>query len=300
MGNMKHSENESARNFDTSLVLITGMSGGGRRTAATILEEMGWYVADNLPPELIVRMAELSFASDSPIERLAVVTDVRSRAFAGSLTSVLNELNGQGRKPVLLFLDADDQRLVTRFDTVRRTHPLQGNETLQTGITREREVLGAIRDRADIVIDTTDMSIHDLRREIERAFGIIEHNHQHVTIQSFGFKHGAPRDADLQLDMRFLANPHWIPELRTFTGMDHEVSDYVLKQPGVNEFIDSFMHMFGIMLKGYRHEGKNFVTLAIGCTGGKHRSVAISEEIGRRLRVDGVDVTVSHRDCRRE
>lgn len=285
---------------ENSLVVITGMSGGGRQSAANVLEEMGWYVADNLPPELIMRMVELSFSPDSPIERLAIVTDVRSRDFAGSLGDVLSSLEEDGRRPIIMFLDADDETLIKRFDTVRRKHPLQGTDTLHMGIAREREVLEEIRDQADIVIDTTNFSVHDLRREIERCFDALDSNVQHVTIQSFGFKHGIPRDADIVLDVRFLPNPYWVPHLREFRGTDHEVADYVLSHENVDRFINSFVDMFNVMQEGYKQEGKSFTTVAIGCTGGHHRSVAVAEEIARRLRAQGDDVTVTHRDFDRD
>ncbi|XIE87635.1 RNase adapter RapZ [Corynebacterium kroppenstedtii] len=276
------------------------MSGGGRQSTANVLEEMGWYVADNLPPELIMRMVELSFSPDSPIERLAIVTDVRSRAFAGSLGDVLSSLEEDGRRPIVMFLDADDETLIKRFDTVRRKHPLQGTGTLQMGISRERGVLEDIRDQADIVIDTTNFSIHDLRRDIERCFDALDSNVQHITLQSFGFKHGIPKDADLVIDVRFLPNPYWVPHLREFRGTDHEVADYVLSHDNVDRFISSFLDMFSVMQEGYKNEGKNFTTVAIGCTGGHHRSVAVTEEIARRLRTQGDEVTVTHRDFDRD
>lgn len=285
-----------------SLVVVTGMSGGGRKTAAGILEELGWYVADNLPPELIIELVKMAF-TDGPggLDRLAIVTDVRSRSFVGgSIIGTLDWLESHHIKPVVLFVDADDETLIKRFDTVRRKHPLQGSETLQTGLRREREVLAAVRDRADIIIDTSTLSIHDLYRQIERTFREIPHDGAHITVESFGFKHGAPRDADIVLDARFLPNPYWEPELRAFRGTDREVSDYVLGQEGAEEYIDAMMTVFRQMLRGYAREGKNFTTIAVGCTGGHHRSVAVAEEFARRLRAEGQDVTVVHRDFSRD
>ncbi|OFT36071.1 RNase adaptor protein RapZ [Corynebacterium sp. HMSC08A12] len=284
---------------EPSLILITGMSGAGRRATAAALEELGWYVADNLPPELIVRMVELSFSEDSPIEKLAIVTDVRSRDFAGNLTSVLHDLHTGGRRPTVLYLDATDEALIARFDAVRRTHPLQQKGTLQDGIDREREMLTSIRERADIVLDTTNRSIHDLRRELEKFFAAADHSSVRINVQSFGFKHGPPKDIDLLLDARFLPNPYWDPELRPFRGIDAPVSDFVLSQPGAQTFLDHIVGLIHSVLPGYRKEGKFFVSVAIGCTGGHHRSVAIVEELTRRLADDGVLVNLSHRDLER-
>lgn len=285
---------------ETELVLITGMSGGGRKTAANVLEELGWYVADNLPPELITQLVELSTAASSPVKKLAIVTDVRSMAFPGSLSDVLQLLDGAGHKPFILFMDADNDSLIKRFDTVRRKHPLQGDETLMSGIERERELLEPIRERADAVIDTSALSVHDLFREIESILGDDVRGKQHVVVQSFGFKNGAPKDTDVLLDARFLPNPYWVPELRGLRGTDPAVSNYVLNKDGVPAYVDSAMTMFGLMLDGYRREGKTFVTISVGCTGGHHRSVALVEEFARRFRAQGdVSVTVLHRDIAR-
>ncbi len=285
---------------DTSLVLITGMSGSGRNTAAAVLEEMGWYVADNLPPELIMRMVELSFEGDSPIQRLAIVTDVRSRAFAGSLGEVLENLQQQGRSPFLVYLDASDEVLIARYDSVRRRHPLQEQGTLAAGIAAEREMLAKIRTSADLVIDTTAMSIHDLRRALETQLSQPESRPAQVVLQSFGFKHGAPRDADMLFDVRFLPNPYWIPELRSSRGIDKPVADYVLSQEDALRFVDLVEQTIETVLPGYRREGKSYLTVSIGCTGGHHRSVAVVEELARRVRdLAGVSVTVNHRDLQR-
>lgn len=281
------------------LILITGMSGAGRRATSAALEELGWYVAENLPPELIVRMAEMSFEDDSPIERLAIVTDVRSRDFAGSLSDVLDKLNASGRRPIVLFLDATNIELIKRYDTVRRTHPLQGDGTVQTGIDRERALLQSIRTRADIVLDTTNTSVHDLRRMLEQYFSNMNQQSVRVNIQSFGFKHGAPNDVDVLLDARFLPNPHWEEDLREFSGLDPKVSNFVLTQPGAGDFLDSAQSMLTSMLPGYQREGKKYVSFAVGCTGGRHRSVAVAEEMARRLKDIGVDVRVLHRDVER-
>ena len=291
---------EDSQRFDTPPVLITGMSGGGLSSVAKVLEDKGFYVASNLPPQLIVELLELCASEGSPVEKVAVLTDARTRMFHGSLQQTLTELNDRGMSPTVLFMDARDDVLIQRFDSVRRTHPLQGSDTLQMGLEREREVLSVIRQAADIVIDSSDLSVHDLRRTVEARFGTMALKRQHVTVQSFGFKHGAPQDADLMMDVRFLSNPYWVPELRQYRGVDAPVSEYVLSRPGAGEFVENFVTLFESILAGYRHEGKNFVTVAVGCTGGHHRSVAVSEEIGRRLRASQeYDVNVLHRDIAR-
>nr|WP_027012273.1 RNase adapter RapZ [Corynebacterium freiburgense] len=291
----------SERSIETAPVLITGMSGAGLSTAARVLEDLGWYVAHNLPPELIISFVELCESKNSPVDKIAVVSDVRSREFCGSLPEVISVLRDHHDiNPTVLFMEARDDVLIKRFDTVRRTHPLQGSGTLQIGIERERVVLSAIKEMADIVIDTSDLSIHDLRRAIETSFATIAKKRQHVTVQSFGFKHGAPQDADIVVDVRFLPNPFWVPELRPFRGTDKPVSDYVLSEPAAGSFIDNFVEMFASMTAGYRREGKSFITVGVGCTGGHHRSVAVSEEIARRLgEFEGLDVSVNHRDINR-
>ena len=285
---------------EKSLVLITGMSGSGRNTAASVLEEMGWYVADNLPPELIMRMVELSFEADSPVERLAIVTDVRSRAFAGSLGEVLDGLRNEGRQPYVIFFDANDDTLIARYDSVRRTHPLQENGTLSQGIAAERQMLLPINGMSDLVVDTSDMSVHDLRRELEHQLSDTASKIQQITIESFGFKHGAPRDADMLFDVRFLPNPYWVPELRAGRGTNKAVAEYVLSQPESQGFLDNVTNLIELVLPGYRREGKGFMTIAVGCTGGHHRSVAMSEALAKKLEgVSGINVNVVHRDIDR-
>lgn len=285
---------------EKSLVLITGMSGSGRNTAASVLEEMGWYVADNLPPELIMRMVELSFEADSPVEHLAIVTDVRSRAFAGSLGEVLDGLRNEGRQPYVIFFDANDDTLIARYDSVRRTHPLQENGTLSQGIAAERQMLLPIKGMSDLVVDTSDMSVHDLRRELEHQLSDTASKIQQITIESFGFKHGAPRDADMLFDVRFLPNPYWVPELRAGRGTNKAVADYVLSQPESQGFLDNVTNLIELVLPGYRREGKGFMTIAVGCTGGHHRSVAMSEALAKKLEgVSGINVNVVHRDIDR-
>lgn len=286
--------------FATSPILLTGMSGAGLSTAARVLEDKGFYVAHNLPPELMVQLLDLCADENSRVDKVAVVADVRSRMFGGSILSAMDELERRGMPVTMLFMDARDDVLIRRFDSVRRTHPLQEGDTLHVGIERERAAISALKERADVIIDSSNLSVHDLRRAMEASFGSTGLDKQHVTIESFGFKHGAPRDADLMLDVRFLPNPYWIPELREYRGTDGPVSDYVLASPAAESFIANFENMLDSMLAGYRHEGKNFITVAIGCTGGHHRSVAISEEIARRLRErEELEINVMHRDFER-
>lgn len=286
--------------FETPPILITGMSGGGLSSAAKVFEDKGYYVAHNIPPRAIVDLLKLCNQEETPVGKVAAVTDVRSRMFPGSLLQIMDELTELNMKPTVLFLDARDDVLIRRFDSVRRTHPLQEGDTLKVGIQRERRAVADVRSHADIIIDTTNLSIHDLRRAIEAAFGEMQNAKQHVTVESFGFKNGSPRDADLVVDVRFLPNPYWVPELRGYRGTDEPVAHYVLSQPAAQEFVDNFLQMFSTMLDGYRHEGKNFITLGVGCTGGHHRSVAVAEAIAARLRDnDTLDVSTLHRDIAR-
>lgn len=290
----------SQNRFDIPPVMITGMSGAGLSTAAKVMEDKGFYVAHNIPANILVDLFELCAADDSPVDKLAVISDVRTRMFEGGLMETKRELTARGMEPTLVFMDARDDVLIRRFDSVRRTHPLQGNDSLEDGIARERDTTANIKANADIVIDTSNLSVHDLRRAIEASFGSMAADRQHVTIKSFGFKHGAPRDADLMLDVRFLPNPYWVPELRGFRGVDEPVSDYVLAQDSAGEFLERFESMLDSMLAGYRHEGKDYISVGVGCTGGHHRSVAIAEELGRRLGArEDLDVNVIHRDIKR-
>ena len=284
------------------VALVSGLSGAGRSTAAKVLEDLGWFVVDNLPPELIATMMELGAKARGEITRIAVVMDVRSRAFTADLGTVIKDLDARGYRPRLLFLEATDAVLVRRFEQVRRSHPLQGDGRLVDGIIRERELLRPLREDADLVVDTSTTTVPALRATLERAFGGETAQHTKVTLLSFGYKYGLPMDSDLVVDVRFLPNPFWIPELRDCTGRDETVRDYVLSQDGAEEFITRYLELLGIVAAGYRREGKRYLTVSVGCTGGKHRSVAISEEIARRLKASGQGLTVSvaHRDLGRE
>ncbi|WKD57614.1 glmZ(sRNA)-inactivating NTPase [Corynebacterium capitovis DSM 44611] len=281
-------------------VIITGLSGGGLSTAAKVFEDKGYFVSQNLPPQLILEMIDLAASDESPVDRIAFVTDVRARMFNGSLLGTIEEIKARGYDPFVLFLEARDDVLIRRFDSVRRTHPLQLGETLHAGIERERIELADVRDRADVIIDTSNLSVHDLRRAVEASVGELPADRQHVTVESFGFKHGSPRDADIIFDVRFLPNPYWVEGLRQFRGTDEPVAQYVLSQPGASEFVDKVVELLASMLRGYRHEGKDFVTVGIGCTGGHHRSVAVSEAVGDKLKQRGdLEVRVLHRDLDR-
>ena len=281
------------------LVIVTGMTGAGRSTAAKELEDLGFFVVDNLPPTLVrdvVRLVDDSRGVDQPI---AVVVDVRSGSFFASLQA--NRHQGvTGRPTTLLFLEASDDVLVRRQEAARRPHPLQGSGRLLHGLQREREVLADVRADADVVIDTTNLNVHQLTDRIAEQFGSREALRLKVTVVSFGFKYGIPVDADFVADMRFLPNPHWVPELRPRTGRDEEVADYVKQRPAARTFLDQYVPMLQNVASGYLTEGKRFMTIAIGCTGGKHRSVAMTEEIAARLRENGFDTQASHRDLGRE
>jgi len=292
-------EDGGVRPSGLEVVIVSGLSGAGRSTAAKCLEDIGYFVVDNLPPELIATMVELGGRA-SGMTRLAVVVDVRSRAFSADLHDVLVDLDRRGFPARVLFLEAADDVLVRRFENVRRAHPLQGGGRLVGGIAAERELLHRLRGDADVVLDTSRLSVHDLRREIERVFGGEVPPPLRATVLSFGYKYGLPLDADLVVDVRFLPNPHWIPELRDHSGQEQEVRDYVLSQAGATEFLDTYTALLRLVGAGYQREGKRYLTLAVGCTGGKHRSVTIAEELAKRLAGDGVQTTVVHRDLGRE
>jgi UPF0042 nucleotide-binding protein len=283
------------------VAVVSGLSGAGRSTAAKCLEDLGWFVVDNLPPELIATMVELGARSSGAITRVAVVMDVRSRAFTEDLGSVIKDLDARGYKPKVVFLEATDEVLIRRFEQVRRGHPLQGEGRLADGIAAERSLLSKLRAEADLVVDTTGLSVHQLRSKVEDAFGTEASTRTRFTVLSFGYKYGLPMDADLVMDCRFLPNPFWIPELREFNGNDDEVRNYVLGQEGAEEFLQSYQQLLRLVGSGYHREGKRYLTLALGCTGGKHRSVALANELARRLSDDdGVMVKTVHRDLGRE
>jgi UPF0042 nucleotide-binding protein len=278
------------------IVIITGMSGAGRSTAAKSLEDLGWFVVDNLPPALLPTMLDLADRASLP--GIAAIVDVRSRAFSTDLKSAISSLGARGVSPQVLFLEASDSALVRRFENVRRPHPMQGPGTILDGIAAERLVLREVRGDSDIVLDTSGLNVHQLRARMHGYFGGDSVTELRLNIISFGYKYGLPVDADLVADCRFLPNPHWVTELRAMSGLDAPVRDYVLGQPSAKAFVDAYLSVLDVSLPGFEREGKRYVTLAVGCTGGKHRSVAIAQELAARL--SGRDVAVSHRDLGRE
>ncbi|WP_107774300.1 RNase adapter RapZ [Nocardioides sediminis] len=281
------------------LVVVTGMTGAGRSTAAKELEDLGFFVVDNLPPTLVRDVVRLVDDSRGISQPIAVVVDVRSGSFFDSLQANRTQ-KVTGRPTTLLFLDATDEVLVRRQEAARRPHPLQGSGRLLHGLQREREVLADLRSDADLVIDTTNFNVHQLTDRIAEQFGTPESTRLKVTVTSFGFKYGIPVDADFVADMRFLPNPHWVPELRPLNGRDEPVAAYVKDRPGAVTFLEQYVPVLETAAEGYLREGKRFMTIAIGCTGGKHRSVAMTEEIASRLRERGYDVSARHRDLGRE
>lgn len=281
------------------LVVVTGMTGAGRSTAAKELEDLGYFVVDNLPPELVTEVVRLVDDKKGRAQPIAVVVDVRGGTTFGSLREQLAQ-HLPTRRSSLLFLEADDDILVRRQEAARRPHPLQGNGRLLDGIHREREVMTQLRGDADVVIDTTRLNVHQLTDKVAAAFGTPDAVALTVTVVSFGFKYGVPVDADLLADMRFLPNPFWVPELRESTGKDPEVAAYVKDRPDAQTFLERYLPVIETVGDGYLREGKRFMTVAIGCTGGKHRSVAMSEEIAARLRATGIDAEATHRDLGRE
>ncbi|MBO9567469.1 MULTISPECIES: RNase adapter RapZ [Cellulomonas] len=284
------------------VLVITGMSGAGRTRAAAVLEDLGWYVVDNLPAQMLTHLVGMltSGPVSGPAQRLAAVIDVRGREYFAALTGVLDDLQSRGVELRVLFLDASDEVLVRRFEQVRRPHPLQGDGRILDGIAHERTLLSDLRERADTVIDTSDLNVHDLARLVRAGVSGPSEDVLHVSVLSFGFKYGIPLDADHVVDVRFLSNPYWITELRHLSGRDAPVRDYVLGLPGAVTFVDRYVDALEPVLDGYLHEEKRYATIAVGCTGGKHRSVAISEAIAARLRERGHRVQVTARDLGKE
>ena len=285
------------------VVVITGMSGAGRSTVAHSMEDSGWYVIDNLPPSLLTAVLDMT---ERTSDSIGVVIDVRGRQFFDDLNRALAELVEKGVSRKIIFVDASDEVLITRFESSRRPHPLQGNDRIVDGIEREREKLRELRAGADLVVDTSKLNIHQLERKIKELFQSGSLAALKVNVLSFGYKFGIPADADLVMDCRFIPNPHWQPELRPKSGLDKEVSDAVLNATAVPDFLDRYVALFDSIARGYLNEGKKFLTLAIGCTGGKHRSVAVAEELAKRLNGLEIskDASVSahaiHRDLGRE
>ncbi len=293
-------EEDTEEALGTDLVIVTGVSGGGRSTVARALENVGYYVVDNLPQALMVQMADLAAKAGGAARQTAMVLDVRSRAFSTDLSGAIRELQERGFEPRVVFVDADDEVLIRRFENVRRSHPLQGTGRLSDGIAAERALLAEAREEADVLIDTSHLNVNQLRTRVEELFASPDALKLRVTVLSFGFKYGLPPDADFVLDARFLPNPFWVPELRDLTGRDEPVSGYVLGQRGASSFVETYARLVVTTAPGFEREGKRYLTVAVGCTGGKHRSVAIAEELARRLRDQRVVAHAQHRDLGRE
>ena len=282
-------------------MVVTGMSGAGRSTVANALEDLGWYVVDNLPPQMLGPISDLFTLTKNTNPRLAVVIDVRGGELFGEFLSHIEALRTRQISLRVLFLEASDAALVKRFESVRRPHPLQGDGTILDGISTERNMLLEVRESADYVIDTSDLNIHQLSTKVADEFGLEGSARLAITIQSFGFKHGLPADADHVIDMRFLPNPFWNEELRPFNGEDQPVSDFVLSQEGAAEFIENYVAALRPVFAGYLRENKRYATIAVGCTGGKHRSVAVARRIAELLSSDPeLSINVKHRDIGKE
>ncbi len=285
---------------DHDVLIVTGMSGAGRSTATNALEDLGWYVVDNLPPQMLQPLVDVAQVAENDMKRLACVVDVRGGKLFEHAREAIIDLAERAHVQIM-YLDATDDVLVRRFEQVRRPHPLQGQGTLLEGITSERKLMQEIRERSDIVIDTSEMNLHQLSTVIAERFHGGKESGVSLTLLSFGFKYGLPTDVDMVWDMRFVANPYWQPELKSLTGTDAAVSDYVLAQEGVAQYLDTQVDALRIVLAGYRKENKRYATLAIGCTGGKHRSVSTAIDMADRLKqVPGVTVSIRHRDAGRE
>ena len=279
------------------VVVITGMSGAGRSHASNVLEDLGYFVVDNLPPDLIVDVVRRSGVGDESRDRFAVVVDTRGGVTADQLSEAVKLLRQLGLRTTVLFLDADDRVLIRRFEETRRPHPFSGS-TLDESIAAERANMLEIRGFADLIADTSDLNVHELGDRLRNAFarGLPERRMQ-IDVTSFGFKRGVPRVVDLLFDARFLPNPHWQPELRPLTGLDDGVNDYVFSHEEADIFLSKVSDLLDFVIPEYEREGKAYLTIGVGCTGGRHRSVALAEAIGRHLRAEGKDATVHHRDA---
>lgn len=284
----------------SEILILTGMSGAGRSTAAHALEDLGWYVVDNLPPSLLPQLVGKGTGLEG--KEYAVVVDVRGGHFFDELMAALDELKKNESEYRLVFLDATDQMLVQRFESTRRPHPLQGTDRIVDGIAREREKLDEVRSQCDVVIDTTNLNVHQLEKRIGEIFGGGKVQGIRINVLSFGYKYGIPVDSDLVLDCRFIPNPHWVPELRPLTGLTPQVSEKVLSNDGVKEFVKAYVDLVVSMVPGYMQEGKKYLTIAAGCTGGRHRSVAITQEMAKQLNAidNGISAYPTHRDVGRE
>lgn len=292
---------ETSAQAAPEVVVITGMSGAGRSEAMHTFEDLGYFCIDNLPPSFISQLVDLAHLPDSNLRRLAVVCDVRGHEFFDELAGAIDLLERRGVELHVLFLEADDDTLVRRFKETRRRHPMcEEGEALPDGIRAEREALAAIRERADIIVDSSELRPQELRHKIRVRFSESLSAGMAVTVYSFGFKHSMPADADIVMDVRFLPNPHYNPELRPLTGLDRPVIDYVMRHPETVEFLKKWLDLLDTVVPGYVMEGKQHLSIALGCTGGMHRSVALAEATAAHLTARGYQVVASHRDIGRD
>ena len=282
------------------VTIITGLSGAGRSSAADVLEDLGWFVIDNLPPALIPKVAELARDRERP-SRYALVVDVRSGEFMDELVAALAALRATGVRTRMLFLDASDAVLVRRFEASRRPHPLAPTGRVSDGIARERVLLEELKGEADVVVDTSDLNVHELRDRLRALFGDAPTPDAalQTNLLSFGYKFGIPLDVDLIFDCRFLPNPHWVEDLRPLPGTEEAVRRYVLEQPESQAFLERLRDLFALVLPSYAREGKSYLSIAVGCTGGRHRSVVVAAELAKILAGLGFPATVHHRDLER-
>ncbi|ORC15742.1 RNase adaptor protein RapZ [Rothia nasimurium] len=293
-----HTVEQAAR---PQILVITGISGAGRSTAANTLEDEGWYVVDNIPPQMFGALAQLVKESPATLPKVAVGIDIRARRQLQNLPEAINELRASDVDFSILFMDASDRDIIARYEAQRRPHPLQQGGQVAEAIAQERRIFAELRDTADHIIDTTGMNVHQLAKKVRETYAPGRERVVNITLMSFGFKYGTPSDAHFMADMRFIPNPHWVPEFRPLTGQDAGVRDFVFAQQGTELFIANFIEALKPVIEGYRREGKLYATFAIGCTGGKHRSVAVTEEIAQRLaELEDVTISVHHRDMGRE
>lgn len=281
------------------VTIITGMSGAGRSEAAHVLEDLGFFVIDNMPPSLISKVAELARDRERPV-RYGLVVDVRSGDFLAELRAARTELSSMGATVRILFLDASDEVLVRRYEASRRRHPLSDSDRVSDGIAHERELLEELRGEADILVDTSNVNVHELRERLRPSFSDdATATRLQTNIVSFGYKHGLPLDVDLVFDCRFLPNPHWIETLRPLSGRDEPVREFVLAQPETGLFLEELDRLFALLLPAFEKERKSYLSIGVGCTGGQHRSVVMAEELGRLLTDRGYIARVHHRDIGR-
>lgn len=293
-----HTVEQAAR---PQILVITGISGAGRSTAANTLEDEGWYVVDNIPPQMFGALAQLVKESPATLPKVAVGIDIRARRQLQNLPEAINKLRASDVDFSILFMDASDRDIIARYEAQRRPHPLQQGGQVAEAIAQERRIFAELRDAADHIIDTTGMNVHQLAKKVRETYAPGRERVVNITLMSFGFKYGTPSDVHFMADMRFIPNPHWVPELRPQTGQDAGVRDFVFAQEGTELFIANFIEALKPVIEGYRREGKLYATFAIGCTGGKHRSVAVTEEIAQRLaELEDVTISVHHRDMGRE